>query len=88
VYCLEGHGRDVNEIDVPVHTSVEAEVAQVGRDAVEVARVIAEHGNRDAFNFLRLALCLDRWRKMLDGVGDVEDKLVIPADVPADEPFS
>src|SRR5580704_1855254 len=62
-------------MDVTVETAVETEVAQVGGRALEIFRVVAEDGERDA-GFV----C----RRYGNGVGNVQDEFVITADVRTD----
>ncbi len=95
VYGLEGDGWDVDEVDVTVQATVEAEVAEVGGDAVEVAGVVAQDGDGDACGLL-LRPGLGSWirggcgvvEKRREKVGDVEDELVVAADVLAGECFT
>jgi hypothetical protein len=79
---------DVDEVDVTVETAIEREVAQVRGHAVEIAGVVAEDDDRDAFwgPFLFAGRIGRRHRrKFSDGVCDVEDELVVASDVMACE---
>lgn len=75
---VEREGGEIDQVDVPVEATVEAEVAQVGRDAVEVRTVVAANRDGDA------SLCLFE-RKVGDGVGDVVDELVVAARMGANQ---
>jgi hypothetical protein len=69
---VERDGREIDEADVAIEAAVEAEVAEVGGDAVEVGRVVAEDGDGDAgFGF--------GGSEVVEGVGDVEEELVVAA---------
>src|SRR4030081_2395204 len=88
---------DVDEIHMPVHATVKAEVAEVRGHPVQVARVVAEYRDWDAIRLL--LFILRRWRCGFCGgcrrlrwlrqkIGDIEDELVVSADVLARELFS
>ena len=74
---VERDGREIDEVDVTVEAAVEAEVAEVGGDAIEVGRVVAEDGNGDAGFGLGGS-------EAVEGVGDVEEELVVAALVGSD----
>jgi hypothetical protein len=78
VDSVEREGREVDQIDVAIEAAVEAEVAEVGGNAIEVGGVVTENRDGDGL------VCFGGW-EILDGVGDVEDELVVAAFVGADE---
>ena len=76
-----------------IQSAVEAEVAEVGRHAVEVTRVVAKDGEGDAFGlFFCVGFCCRciplRFGEAENEVGNVEDEFVVAAGVFACEFFA
>src|SRR6202034_3239235 len=76
--CFERDCGNIREIYVPVNAAVETKVAEIRRNSIGIGRVVAEDCNRNAI------LCVGTGQP-LQGVGDVEVKLVIAALMRSDQ---
>jgi hypothetical protein len=85
--CLERDRGNIDQIDMPVQASVEAEVAEIGGHSIQVARVIAEHRKRDALLLCAFPVFRGRRSGISGGrsgrqmAGNVEHELIVAADV-------
>src|SRR5580704_9792823 len=89
MHGFERDGWDVDQVQVTVHSAVEAEVAEVRRHAVEIMGVVAEYRYGNAAGLL---FVLSRGRVTdlcgLEEVGDIDYEFIVAAGVFACEIFA